>query len=153
MKGLKDLLYNHCENQINLKLKNYLSIDNELVESLKKETKNSSGDKHETTRAMIQIEREKNGKRIKEIEILKKQLLSIKLIKNNKKKISLGSLVKTNNYNYFIAVSVDKFNFKGNDIYCISQNTPVGKALIGKKVNETFSFNNTKNIINEIIMT
>ena len=151
MKGLKDLLYNHCENQINLKLKNYLSIDNELVESLKKETKNSSGDKHETTRAMIQIEREKNGKRIKEIEILKKQLLSIKLIENNKKKISLGSLVKTNNYNYFIAVSVDKFNFKGNDIYCISQNTPVGKALIGKKVNETFSFNNTKNIINEII--
>ena len=151
MKGLKDLLYNHCENQINLKLKNYLSIDNELVESLKKETKNSSGDKHETTRAMIQIEREKNGKRIKEIEILKKQLLSIKLIENNKKKISLGSLVKTNNYNYFIAVSVDKFNFKGNDIYCISQNTPVGKALIGKKVNETFSFNNTKNIIKEII--
>ena len=151
MKGLKDLLYNHCENQINLKLKNYLSIDNELVESLKKETKNSSGDKHETTRAMIQIEREKNGKRIKEVEILKKQLLSIKLIKNNKKKISLGSLVKTNNYNYFIAVSVNKFNLKGNDIYCISQNTPVGKALIGKKVNETFSFNNTKNIINEII--
>ena len=151
MKGLKDLLYNHCENQINLKLKNYLSIDNELVESLKKETKNSSGDKHETTRAMIQIEREKNGKRIKEVEILKKQLLSIKLIKNNKKKISLGSLVKTNNYNYFIAVSVNKFNLKGNDIYCISQNTPVGKALIGKKVNETFSFNNTKNIIKEII--
>jgi len=151
MKGLKDLLYIHCESQINLKLKNYLSIDNELVESLKKETKNSSGDKHETTRAMIQIEREKNGKRIKEIEILKKQLLSIKLIENNKKKISLGSLVKTNNYNYFIAVSVDKFNFKGNDIYCISQNTPVGKALIGKKVNETFSFNNTKNIIKEII--
>ena len=151
MKGLKDLLYIHCESQINLKLKNYLSIDNELVESLKKETKNSSGDKHETTRAMIQIEREQNGKRIKEIEILKKQLLSIKLIENNKKKISLGSLVKTNNYNYFIAVSVDKFNFKGNDIYCISQNTPVGKALIGKKVNETFSFNNTKNIIKEII--
>ena len=42
MKGLKNLLYNHCENQINLKLKKYLSIDNELVESLKKETKNSS---------------------------------------------------------------------------------------------------------------
>ena len=151
MKGLKNLLYNHCEYQINLKLKKYLSIDNELVESLKKETKNSSGDKHETTRAMIQIEREKNGKRIKEIEILKKQLLTVKSIENNKKKINLGSLVKTNNYSYFIAVSVGKFNFEGNDIYCISQNSPVGKALIGKKVNETFSFNNTKNIIKEII--
>lgn len=90
MKGLKNLLYNHCEYQINLKLKKYLSIDNELVESLKKETKNSSGDKHETTRAMIQIEREQNGKRIKEIEILKKQLLTIKSIKNNKKKLVLG---------------------------------------------------------------
>ena len=104
MKGLKDLLYNHCENQINLKLKNYLSIDNEFVESLKKETKNSSGDKHETTRAMIQIEREKNGKRIKEIEILKKQLLTIKSIENNKKKISLGSLVKTNKYTVILSL-------------------------------------------------
>ena len=100
---------------------------------------------------MIKIEKEKNGKRIKEIEILKKQLLTIKSIENNKKKISHGSLVKTNNYNFFIAVSVGKFNFKGSDIYCISQNSPVGKALIGKKVNETFSFNNTKNIIKEII--
>ena len=72
-------------------------------------------------------------------------------MKTIKKKISLGSLVKTNNYSYFIAVSVDKFNFKGSDIYCVSQNTPVGKALIGKKVNETFGFNNTKNIIKEII--
>ena len=65
----------------------------------------------------------------------------------------LNELTKEYGKNFEVSryAHISKFNFKGNDIYCISQNTPVGKALIGKKVNETFSFNNTKNIINEII--
>ena len=75
MKNLKDLLFDHCENNINSKLKNYLKIDQELFKSLNEETKSSAGDKHETTRAMIQIEREKNSNRIKEIERLKKNLV------------------------------------------------------------------------------
>ena len=81
MKNLKDLLFDHCENNINSKLKNYLKIDQELFKSLNEETKSSAGDKHETTRAMIQIEREKNSNRIKEIERLKKNLVLVKSVK------------------------------------------------------------------------
>ena len=50
MKSIRDLLFDHCENNINFKLKNYLKIDKELLKSLNEETKSSSGDKYETTR-------------------------------------------------------------------------------------------------------
>ena len=78
MKSTRDLLFDHCENNINFKLKDYLKIDKELLKSLNEETKSSSGDKYETSRAMIQIEREKNSKQIKEIENLKKKNLETK---------------------------------------------------------------------------
>ena len=106
MKNLKDLLFDHCENNINSKLKNYLKIDQELFKSLNEETKSSAGDKHETTRAMIQIEREKNSNRIKEIERLKKNLVLVKSVKPNNLNVKIGSIIFTTTKNYFISISL-----------------------------------------------
>ena len=116
MINLKDLLFNHCENHINTKLKNYLKIDQELFKSLNEETKSSAGDKHETTRAMIQIEREKNSKRIKEIENSKKQLIVIKSVQLNNLKVSPGSIIFTSNNNYFISISSEIYSSDTNKI-------------------------------------
>ena len=70
-----------------------MTLSNHIIlKSLNEETKSSSGDKYETSRAMIQIEREKNSRQIKEIGNLKKQLLSIKSIKVNNSKVSQGSI-------------------------------------------------------------
>lgn len=150
MKNLKDLLFDHCENNINSKLKNYLKIDQELFKSLNEETKSSAGDKHETTRAMIQIEREKNSKQIKEIENLKKQLLSIKSIKVNNSKVSQGSIVYTSNCNYFISISCKLYENESNIIYCVSPKTPIAKEYLGKKVGDKVNFNNIISIIEKI---
>lgn len=150
MKNLKDLLFDHCENNINSKLKNYLKIDQELFKSLNEETKSSAGDKHETTRAMIQIEREKNSKQIKEIENLKKQLLLIKSIKVNNSKVSQGSIVYTSNNNYFISISCKLFENESNTIYCVSPKTPIAKEYLGKKVGDEVNFNNIISIIKKI---
>ena len=150
MINLKDLLFNHCENHINTKLKNYLKIDQELFKSLNEETKSSAGDKHETTRAMIQIEREKNSKQIKEIENLKKQLLSIKSIKVNNSKVSQGSIVYTSNSNYFISISCKLYENESNIIYCVSPKTPIAKEYLGKKVGDEVNFNNIISIIEKI---
>ena len=125
MINLKDLLFNHCENHINIKLKNYLKIDQELFKSLNEETKSSAGDKHETTRAMIQIEREKNSKRIKEIENSKKQLIVIKSVQLDNLKVSPGSIIFTSNNNYFISISSKIYSSDTNKIYCVSTNTPI----------------------------
>lgn len=151
MINLKDLLFNHCENHINTKLKNYLKIDQELFKSLNEETKSSAGDKHETTRAMIQIEREKNSKRIKEIENLKKQLIVIKSIQSDNSKVSPGSIILTSTNNYFISISSEIFSNDTSKFYCVSINTPIAKAYLGKMIGDIVTFNNIDSKIEKII--
>ena len=151
MINLKDLLFNHCENHINTKLKNYLKIDQELFKSLNEETKSSAGDKHETNRAMIQIEREKNSKRIKEIENSKKQLIVIKSVQLNNLKVSPGSIIFTSNNNYFISISSEIYSSDTNKIYCVSTNTPIAKSYLGKKIGDIVTFNNIESKIEKII--
>ena len=151
MINLKDLLFNHCENHINTKLKNYLKIDQELFKSLNEETKSSAGDKHETTRAMIQIEREKNSKRIKEIENSKKQLIVIKSVQLDNLKVSPGSIIFTSNNNYFISISSEIYSSDNNKIYCVSTNTPIAKSYLGKKIGDIVTFNNIDSKIEKII--
>ena len=151
MINLKDLLFNHCENHINTKLKNYLKIDQELFKSLNEETKSSAGDKHETTRAMIQIEREKNSKRIKEIENSKKQLIVIKSVQLDNLKVSPGSIIFTSNNNYFISISSKIYSSDTNKIYCVSTNTPIAKSYLGKKIGDIVIFNNIESKIEKII--
>jgi hypothetical protein len=59
MSLIKTAVYHHCESYLRQKAKGYLSQDQSLLESLDSEGKSSAGDKHETGRAMIQLEREK----------------------------------------------------------------------------------------------
>jgi len=151
MINLKDLLFNHCENHINTKLKNYLKIDQELFKSLNEETKSSAGDKHETTRAMIQIEREKNSKRIKEIENLKKQLIIIKSVQSDNSKVSPGSIILTSTNNYFISISSEIYSSDTSKFYCVSINTPIAKAYLGKMIGDIVTFNNIDSKIEKII--
>tara|TARA_B100001063_G_scaffold241531_1_gene268544 strand:+ start:457 stop:912 length:456 start_codon:yes stop_codon:yes gene_type:complete len=151
MKNLKDLLFDHCENNINSKLKNYLKIDQELFKSLNEETKSSAGDKHETTRAMIQIEREKNSNRIKEIERLKKNLVLVKSVKPNNLDVKIGSIIFTTTKNYFISISSEIYKSKTNEIYCISPNSPIAKEYLGKKNGDIITFNKVKSRIEKII--
>ena len=151
MKNIRKLLFDHCENKINFKLKRYLKIDQDLLISLNEETKNSAGDKHETTRAMIQIEREKNSKRIKEIENLKKQLIIIKSVQSDNSKVSPGSIILTSTNNYFISISSEIFSNDTSKFYCVSINTPIAKAYLGKMIGDIVTFNNIDSKIEKII--
>ena len=151
MKNIRKLLFDHSENNINFKLKRYLKIDQDLLISLNEETKSSAGDKHETTRAMIQIEREKNSKRIKEIENLKKQLIIIKSVQSDNSKVSPGSIILTSTNNYFISISSEIFSNDTSKFYCVSINTPIAKAYLGKMIGDIVTFNNIDSKIEKII--
>ena len=73
---------------------------NNLQKDLVSEIKNSAGDKHETSRAMIQLELEKLGKQIYEIELNDEKLNTIKVFKTSTS-VSLGSVIFTNKANYY----------------------------------------------------
>jgi|TARA_B100001094_G_C18130517_1_gene771964 hypothetical protein len=121
-----------------------------LQKDLTSETKSSAGDKHETGRAMIQLEREKLGNQIREIELNYQRLNTVKDVKTSTI-ISLGSLIFTDKGNYYVAIAADSCEVNSKVFYCISSQSPIGKLLIGKKINESIMFNNIKSTILEII--
>ncbi|MCX7551243.1 3-oxoacyl-ACP synthase [Xanthomarina sp. F2636L] len=138
---LKQLLYFQCVEFCNNRLLNIQKTIEEIQESLTSETKSSAGDKHETGRAMLQLEREKAGNQLAEIQKLQEALSKIDVTKTNKV-IGLGSVVYTTQANYFIAISAGELKLNNQAFYAISPNTPIGKLLIGNQVDDTIIFRN-----------
>ena len=147
---MKKVLFNHCRAYLQKKMKTLEQQKKSLQKDLTSETKSSVGDKHETGRAMIQLEREKLGNQIREIELNYQRLNTIENVKTSNS-ISLGSIIFTDKANYYVAIAADSCEVNSKVFYCISSQSPIGKLLIGKKVNESIIFNNIESTIIEII--
>ena len=147
---IKKTLFDHCRAHLEKKMGLLEQQKKSLQKDLTSETKSSAGDKHETGRAMIQLEREKLGNQIREIELNYQRLNTIKDVKTSTI-ISLGSLIFTDKGNYYVAIAADSCEVNSKVFYCISSQSPIGKLLIGKKINESIMFNNIKSTILEII--
>jgi len=137
---LKEQLFNEAKNFVNERYTVVQDIINSIQHSLQSETKSSAGDKHETGRAMLQLEREKAGNQFLEIERLQHILKRIDITKSTSK-VSLGSLVTTNKGIYFIAIGRGLVKLNNHDYYVIALHSPIGKLLFGKEKGATFSFN------------
>jgi hypothetical protein len=114
----------------------------EAQESVTIETKGSAGDKHETSRAMAQIELENAGKVLLEAERNCDFFNSLTDIASEK--AMQGSLIYTNFEIFYISLGLGKIEFEGETIFCLNLNSPIGKMLFGKKVGEFFTFNSKK---------
>ena len=136
---LKQQLYSKCQEVLNSRLEVIQNSIKDIEDSFYSETKSSAGDKHETGRAMLQLEREKAGNQLAELKKLNKTLqrINVNQIHN---KVTLGSIVKTTELNYFISLSVGEI-ILGNEIYFgISMATPMGKLLLSKSVGDLINF-------------
>ena len=136
---LKQQLYSKCQEVLNSRLEVIQNSIKDIEDSFYSETKSSAGDKHETGRAMLQLEREKAGNQLAELQNLNKTLqrINVNQIHN---KVTLGSIVKTTELNYFISLSVGEI-ILGNEIYFgISMATPMGKLLLSKSVGDVINF-------------
>lgn len=138
--NLKQQLYQYCWTFIEDRFKTIQNNIEEIQKALNSETKSSAGDKHETGRAMLQLEREKLGLQLAEINKIKKALSRVNL-DNTSNVITLGSIVFTNKLNYFITISAGKLVVDNEVFYAISANTPMGKLLIGKTAGDVIGFN------------
>ena len=148
--NIKQDLYNQC---LQLVDKRYKSIQNHIADiqnSLLSETKSSAGDKHETGRAMLQLEREKAGHQMAEVNKLRTALSKVD-IEKNQTQVGIGSLVLTSKANYFIAVSLGQLKIDDKTVYAISPGTPIGQLLLGKTLGEEIMFNNSRFIIEKIL--
>ena len=142
----KQEVFNHCQQFLARKEQIIQTQMAQLKESLASETKSSAGDKHETGRALIQLEQEKLSQQILEVEKAKGILHRVDP-KPNAGNVHLGSLVQTDRASYFLAVSCDVFKSDGTAIFCISVNAPIAKFMLGKNVGDSFVFNGAQHTI------
>lgn len=121
-----------------------------IEESQGNETKSSAGDKYETGRAMLQQEQDKNELQLSNALELKNILDKLNI---NKKYINveLGSLVITNQGNYFLSIGFGKMEIDKQSYYAISSGSALGKVLLGKKVGDKASYLQKEFTILEIV--
>ncbi|WP_366915494.1 3-oxoacyl-ACP synthase [uncultured Gelidibacter sp.] len=146
---IKQVLYTQCAAFVEERFTKIQAQINEIQESLTSETKSSAGDKHETGRAMLQLEREKVGQQLAEIEKVKENLSKID-VTITVDRIGLGSVVFTSQANYFIAISAGQLKFNTDSFYAISPHTPIGLLLMGKKVNDILNFREQQFVIKSV---
>lgn len=143
MRQIKIKLLNGCKEYVEKRSKTIIEIISSNKNALLSETKSSAGDKHETSRAMIQLEIEKASMQLPSIRQMKETLEKIKL-KSKHESVRLGSLIQTDHRNYFIAISVGNLTVDGINYIVISPSSPIGSILMGKIKGDNVSFNDQK---------
>ncbi|WP_347373576.1 3-oxoacyl-ACP synthase [Aequorivita sp. Q41] len=137
---IKSELLQHCQKQVDNRFSRIKQTIADIEESLLEESKSSSGDKHETGRAMLQIERENAGKQLQEIEKIIPLLKKIEVAATSDY-ARLGSLIYTDKFTYFISLSIGTVPLGKKDYLCVALNSPVGLLLSGKRKGEEFNLN------------
>ncbi|SEC39351.1 hypothetical protein SAMN04489761_2870 [Tenacibaculum sp. MAR_2009_124] len=149
MEELKEEIYNECVEFVNKQLQTVENTIESNKKALMSETKSSAGDKHETGRAMLQLEMEKAGQQLEGIRLMKETLAKIDVQK--KSDIScLGSMIKTNLGTYFLSISAGQIKLSGNTYFAVSVSSPIGGLLLGKTVKDSLKFKDKSIVIERI---
>ena len=146
---LKKELYKICEQSIQKRIKNAIVALSLAQESANNETKSSAGDKHETGRAMAQLEADKANYQLKQAMSLKLQMEKLDASVHTES-VVLGSLIICKTSRFLLTVSAGKLAFEGHSYFAISADSPIGKLLFGKSKGDSISFNGITHDIVEI---
>ncbi|TYP99792.1 hypothetical protein C7447_101397 [Tenacibaculum adriaticum] len=138
--SLKEELYKQSCNYVNKRLQTVEEIITSNQKALESETKSSAGDKHETGRAMLQLEMEKASQQIEVVQQMKEILARIDPFKTSKN-VRLGSIIFTDKANYFLCISAGQLTIDKNIFFAISVSSPIGKLLLGSQKGDIISFN------------
>ena len=149
MLPIKQHLHNLCLAYINQRIATAQEALDMVNGSANEETKSSAGDKYETTREMIQQEIEKHSAAIAEA-VKQKQLLQQISTGKRHEKIQTGSLVITDKNNFYIAISAGALLIEEKKYLAVSPSSPIAIQMIDKHTGDTFTFNNTIHIIQEV---
>lgn len=111
----------------------------EMSTSRDSATKSSAGDKHETGRAMMQIELENIMQQLAKARNAWAEFSQIDFSKEFTD-VGSGALVLTNQGAFLMAVAAGKLESEGKSCFSISLASPLGQVLLGKKAGDEFQF-------------
>ena len=142
----KRVVYTCVEKELQSKIEQIQIQFDELQNSLVNETKSSAGDKHETGRAMAQLEQEKLSKALSQMMQLRNALSKVNPDETHEI-IQYGSLVQTSNGYFFFSVGLGKINVDNQEVFCMTATSPLGQKLLGKRKGDQIQMNTTIEIL------
>ncbi len=147
MSLIKSQLLEVCFTYVNKRMSNYKDEIETIKDSIENNDKGDGED--DSGNGKLYSDLEKNAQYLSDAS---KMLDTLKLI--NPKIVSenavLGSLVKTDSSNFFLAVSIGKVEIDNENYFIISKSSPIGELLMNKKAGDSITFNNTTYKIKEI---
>ncbi|WP_299156358.1 3-oxoacyl-ACP synthase [uncultured Tenacibaculum sp.] len=147
--NIKEELFKKCVAYVNKRMETVEEIISSNKKALQSETKSSAGDKHETGRAMLQLEMEKASQQLSGIERMKETLSKINLERTSQL-AHLGNIIVTDKNLYFLSISSGQHVIANKTYFSVSVSSPIGRLLLGKKTGDFFVFNGNKQTIKEI---
>lgn len=137
-----------CKKEVLEKMMLCENLLSDLKKDISNETKSSAGDKFETSREMMQQEREKAEA---QIQRLNKSLYFLESISGEKSsKVESGAMIRSGNLLLFFVPGFNNLEFEDKKIYTAAINSPIGQALKALSLNEKVIFNGKTYRIDEI---
>ncbi len=143
MLPFKIALHQACLDRLAQDLDRLQKAIDAVQEDANNETKSSAGDKYETSRAMLQMEKDKYSLQHEQFQQLYQQL---EILDPNQASplVTIGSLVNCGNDWYYLAVSLGKMQAEGKTVFVLSPESPLGEVLMKKKQGDKFDFRGKK---------
>lgn len=117
--------------------------------SFTSDTKSSAGDKHEVGRAMVQQELDKLEEQRAKLIALQLELARVPL-ERTFEQVAFGSLVITDQGNYFVAIGLGRIEVGNEPCFAISLASPIGQALKDKRAGDEVLFNGRSITVREV---
>ncbi|WP_128546667.1 3-oxoacyl-ACP synthase [Larkinella soli] len=131
----KEQLYARCLDVVRQRIDTARAAMEAAQAAANEESKSSAGDKYETGRAMAQIERDQHARQLAEALRLQQELARIDIGKPTPA-VQPGSVVLTDQGNYFIAVGAGRITLGQTDYFAVSAASPVGTVLSNRRAGD-----------------
>ncbi len=150
MSTLKEQLHQQCVNYVKQRMDDAQQAIAEAQQAANNDTKSSAGDKYETGREMAQQETNRNLIQLNEAN---KLMVALNRISTGSKPATAeaGSVVKTNQGNFYLSISAGNINIDGETYIAISTASPVGLKLKGTQAGDSFTFNGKTYSVIEVL--
>lgn len=136
---LKQELLDICLQDVSKRISHYKNEISFIKESIESNDK-VSDEEGESGNSQLLEDLEKNLNYLNDAQKVKDYLNLVKpnVISQN---VVLGSIVKTDSINFYIAISKGKVTVSDEDYYIISIHSPIGQLIKAKSVGYQFEFN------------
>ena len=149
MSDIKEKLHALCVAYVKGRMQAAEEAIAEAQQAANNDTKSSAGDKYETGREMAQQETNRNLAQLNEANKLMVALNQVSF-KGTSPIADTGSLVTTNNGDFYIAISAGNLLLDGKNYFAVSPASPIGFKLKGKGEGEEFILNSKSYLIKSV---